>query len=339
MDRMTTDRLSSTGGAAWPRPPEDGELLDAYSRAVMGAAEAVGSAVVHLRVRQRPNAGREGGSGSGFLFTSDGYLLTNSHVVHGMAEIEVAMGDGLVLGGRLVGDDPETDLAVVKVDAPGLAPTVSLGDSQQLRPGQMVIAIGSPYCFEHTVTAGVVSALGRSLRSVSGRLIDGVIQTDAALNPGNSGGPLVSSRGEVVGVNAATILPAQGLCFAIPINTAKFVAERLMRDGRITRGYVGVRGQTVPLARRLVRFHALPRETGILVVQVSPQSPAQRAGLRPGDIIVCWGEEATTSVDDLQRLLTERQIGVSLEALVLRGVEALRLTLTPAATPTPESSA
>jgi len=227
-----------------------------------------------------------------------------------------------------IGDDPASDLAVIRVDEPGLTAAV-LGDSQQLRAGQVVVAIGNPYGFQSTVTAGVVSALGRSLRSYSGRLIDDVIQTDASLNPGNSGGPLVDSAGRVVGVNTATILPAQGICFAIGINTAKFVASRLLRDGRIRRSYIGVSAQTVPVHRRVVRFYDLPKDTGVVVLSVETGSPALRAGLRDGDVIVALDSHAIAGVDDLHRVLTDVRVGVSCSLTVLRHTEKLILNVVP----------
>ncbi|HLV81010.1 MAG TPA: trypsin-like peptidase domain-containing protein, partial [Chthonomonadaceae bacterium] len=274
-----------------PVPVEDGALLDAYSRAVVHAAEKVSPSVVFIAVQQRvENRRRDSrmpqeiqGSGSGFLYTPDGYILTNSHVVHNATKIEVMLSDERSYAAELIGDDPDTDLAVIRIDAPNLTP-IALGDSQQIKVGQMAIAIGNPYGFQCTVTAGVVSALGRSLRSQSGRLIDNVIQTDAALNPGNSGGPLVNSRGEVIGVNTAIILPAQGLCFATAVNTAKFVAGKLMHDGVIRRSYIGVGGQNVGLHRRLVRFYDLPVESGVRVDSVEPNGAAQKAGLREGDV-------------------------------------------------------
>jgi len=284
---------------------------------------------------QRPASGRtrsgepreRRGGGSGFVFTPDGLILTNSHVVHDATRIEVALADGRRAPAHTVGDDPATDLAVIRIDASGLQ-AVSLGDSQQLRPGQMAIAIGNPYGFQSTVTAGVISALGRSLRSYSGRLIEDVIQTDAALNPGNSGGPLVDSRGQVIGVNTA-ILPAQGICFAIGINTAKFVASRLLRDGRIRRSYIGVSAQTVPIHRRVVRFYGLARETGVVVVGIEDRSPARTAGLREGDVIVALDDKPVAGVDDLHRLLTDAQVGARCALTVIRHTERLVLPIFP----------
>ncbi|MGH8012159.1 MAG: S1C family serine protease, partial [Candidatus Binataceae bacterium] len=259
----------------------DNELLDAYSEAVSGAARQVSGSVVNIAAMRRDGASeRNAGSGSGFIFTPDGFVLTNSHVVNGAARLTVTLLDGRTVEGTLVGSDSDNDLAVVRIHASDLVP-VNFGDSNRLRVGQIAIAIGSPFGFQCTVTAGVVSALGRSLRSMSGRLIDDVIQTDAALNPGNSGGPLINSRGEVIGVNTAVILPAQGICFAIAINIAKYVAGRLIRDGHIVRAYVGVAGMTTPLQRRLVHFYRLPKEHGVAVASVEPGSPAERAGLRP----------------------------------------------------------
>lgn len=332
----------------------DGDLLDAYSRAVVRAAELVGPSVVNIDVARRPAAVRGdrrrrpgpsgpgrpapqpggppepgyAGSGSGFLITSDGFILTNSHVAHGADGLRVTLNDGRSLAAQLVGDDPETDLAVVRVDAPDLTPA-RLGDSRALRVGQLVVAIGNPFGFQATVTAGVVSALGRSLRSEGGLLIDNLIQTDAALNPGNSGGPLVTSHGDVIGVNTAIIAPAQGLCFAIAISTAIYVAGRLIRDGHITRGRIGVAGQTTPLRRRVVRYFDLPLETGVLVAGVEPGSPAQRAGLLPGDLIVAVDEEPLPDVDTLHRLLTEATIGRPLALRVVRLTSLKELRVTP----------
>jgi len=320
------------------RTPSDGagdtSLLDAYSTAVTGAVERISPSVVHIAVHQAAGRTRSGeprerqGGGSGFVFTPDGLILTNSHVVHEAVRISATLSDGRHMPATLIGEDPASDLAVIRVDEPGLV-AADLGDSQRLRVGQIAIAIGAPYGFQSTVTAGVVSALGRSLRSYSGRLIDDVIQTDAALNPGNWGGALVDSAGRVVGVNTATILPAQGICFAIGINTAKFVASRLLRDGRIRRSYVGISGQTVPVHRGVVRFYDLPSETGALVLSVEDNSPAKRAGLRESDIIVALDGKEVAGVDDLHRLLTEVRVGVSCALTVLRWTEKLELKVVP----------
>jgi len=253
-------------------------------------------------------------------------ILTNSHVVHDAKRIAVALADGRHFPAMMIGDDPATDLAVIRIEGPGLI-AAPLGDSQKLRVGQLAIAIGNPYGFQYTVTAGVVSALGRSLRSYSGRLIDDVIQTDASLNPGNSGGPLVTSDGSVVGVNTATIMGAQGLCFAIGINTAKFVASRLLTEGRIRRSYIGVSAQTVPLHRRVVRFYDLPQESGIVVVAVEENSPAKQAGIREGDVIISLDGKAVGGVDDLHRLLTDARVGVKTPLTVLRWTEKLDLSV------------
>ena len=304
-------------------------LLDAYSEAVASAAQRVSPAVVNIEVFQKKGSTElPAGTGSGFVFTPDGFVLTNSHVVAQANRIGVTLLDGRRAEGTLVGSDPHSDIAVVRIGAAALS-AAGLGDSGRLRVGQLAIAIGSPYGFQCTVTAGVVSALGRSLRSQSGRLIDDVIQTDAALNPGNSGGPLVNSRGEVIGVNTAVILPAQGICFAIGINTAKYVAARLIRDGRIVRGYVGVAGMTAPLPRRFVRFYRLPRETGVMVTSVEPGSPADKAGVMPRDMIVAYGDSPVGAVDDLYRFLSEEQIGARAELTVIRGTEKMRLEVVP----------
>src|SRR3989441_2012242 len=316
-----------------PLPPREDELLDAYSRAVTGAAEKVGPAVVSVEVRHRvERRGRPArevpGKGSGFVFTPDGFVLTNSHVVHDATRIEVAFADGRPVPAALVGDDPDTDLAVIRV--PPVSLTVAeFGDSAGLRVGQLVVAIGNPLGFQSTVTAGVVSALGRSFRSVGGRLIDDVIQTDAALNPGNSGGPLVDSRGRVIGVNTAVILPAQGICFAVAINTAKFVAAQLIRHGKIRRGRIGVAGQKVPLPRLAVRAHGLESTTGVLVTGVESASPAQRAGLAAGDIVVGFDGRTVSGIDDLHRLLATDRIGVRVTITVLRNADKLDLPIVP----------
>ncbi len=309
----------------FPQNPDSG-LLDAYSRAVVGAVQRVGPAVVHIQVRQ--GRGRDG-SGSGFIFTPDGFILTNSHVVHGASELTVSTAGGERFPADLVGDDPDTDLAVIRGGHE--VASVPLGSSRRLTVGQLVIAIGNPLGFQHTVTAGVVSALGRSMRSRSGRLIDGVIQTDAALNPGNSGGPLVDSQGQVVGVNTATIVGAQGICFAIGADTAEFVASRLIRDGRIQRSYIGVTGQGVAVHRRLVRYYDLSSESGLLVLEVAPASPAQRAGVRERDVLVRFAGKAIAGVDDLHRMLTGELNGVACEVEIVRGAELLKLLVTPEA--------
>jgi S1-C subfamily serine protease len=321
-----------------PHHPDESELFDAYSKAVIQAADAVSPAVVNIEVRLRASApeessrGQPQASGSGFIFTPDGYVLTNSHVVHSAARVDVAVSDGRRMRADLIGDDPETDLAVLRISASDLI-AAPLGDSNRIRVGQLVVAIGNPYGFQCTVTAGVISALGRSLRTRSGRLIDNILQTDAALNPGNSGGPLVSSRAEVIGVNTATIMPAQGLCFAIAINTAKFVAGRLIRDGRIVRGYIGMAGQNVQLPRRLVHFHKVAVPSGVMIVSLEPNSPAERAGLKPGDVIVGFGGKPVAGIDDLQRLLSSECVGVTIEMAVVRAAEMVALRIVPAESP------
>ena len=312
---------------------DDSALLDAYSRTVVSAVARVAPAVVNIDVTQRVNvrrgAGEISGNGSGFIITPDGFILTNSHVVHAVNSITVNLPDGREYPAQLTGDDPDTDLAVIRIDAPQLA-HVRLADSESLRVGQLVIAIGNPLGFQASVTAGVISALGRSMHAQSGRLIDNIIQTDAALNPGNSGGPLVNSAGEVVGVNTAMIRPAQGICFAIASNTAKLVAGWLIRDGRIRRGYIGVAGQNVPIHRRIVRFYGLPLETGVLVVSVEKKSPAERAGLREGDLIVAFNGQPVGSVHDLHKVLVGEQIGVSARLTIIRHTEKLELPILPA---------
>src|ERR1700686_894966 len=311
----------------------DAALLDSYSLAVTAAVERVHPSVVNVEVHHRDKGKtRSGeprerrGGGSGFVFTPDGLILTNSHVVHDATRIEVTIADGRHAPAHTIGDDPATDLAVIRIDAHGLQ-AVTFGDSQQLRPGQMAIAIGNPYGFQSTVTAGGVSALGRSLRSYSGRLIEDVIQTDAALNPGNSGGPLVNSRGEVIGVNTAVILPAQGICFAIGIDTAKYVAAWLIKDGKIRRSYIGVSGQNVDLHRRVVRFHDLKTQSGVMAASIEIDSPADRAGLKRGDVIVGFGGQPIAGIDDLQRYLTVSQVGVRTPVSLIRGTEQLTLEI------------
>jgi S1-C subfamily serine protease len=328
------------GAAAQTAARSDDALLDAYSRAVIEAAERVSPSVVYIEVTgKHSRVGRQGrqrteevrSSGSGFIFTPDGFILTNSHVVHGASKIDVALMDGRRFQAELIGDDPDTDLAVIRITAPNLVPA-QLGDSQSIRVGQLVIAIGNPYGFQYSVTAGVVSALGRSLRAQSGRLMDGVIQTDAALNPGNSGGPLVNSRGDVIGVNTASILPAQGICFATSIDTAKFVAARLIRDGKIKRSYIGIAGQNVPIPRRIVRYYQLPVESGVLIVSFETDgetSAAREAGLLAGDLIVEFDGHSIRGIDDLHKLLTDERIGKKTPVTVIRGVQRLTFELTP----------
>lgn len=292
---------------------KDAVLLDSYSLTVAQVAARVSPAVVKIEARK----GSRGGSGSGFVFTANGYILTNSHVVHDASALDVVLHDGRRFQAEIVGDDPATDLAVVRVQADGL-PVLELGESKSLLPGQVAIAIGNPYGFSYTVTAGVVSALGRSLRSESGRLMDGIIQTDAALNPGNSGGPLVDSRGRVIGVNSAVILPAQGLCFAIPIDTAKYVAGRLIEHGRIRRGSLGLGVQDVKVPRGLARRLGVEAESGVLVIAVEPGGPAADAGIEEGDLLVAYQGKPVAGADDLHRELTEESIGRSARLTIVR---------------------
>jgi S1-C subfamily serine protease len=302
----------------------DGRLLDAYSAAVVGVVERVGPAVAHLEVELK---GRRG-NGSGFAFTPDGLLLTNSHVVHGARSIRATFADGLSRDADLVGEDPDTDIAVIRIGGNAL-PAVVLGSSRSVRVGQLAIAIGNPYGFQHTVTAGVVSALGRSLRAQSGRLIDDVLQTDAALNPGNSGGPLVDSRGEVIGVNTAIIPGAQGICFATAIDTVKWVVLQLLKDGRVRRGYLGLAGANLPLARRLARHFELDNAYAVRVESVEGAGPAKRAGVEAGDLIVRFAGQPVNGIDDLHRLLTGERIGAPGAITLLRGAQKLELPVTP----------
>jgi len=316
-----------------PSPPNDSALLDEYSRTVVSVAERVAPAVVNIEIKQHVNARRGpreiGGSGSGFIIAPDGFILTNSHVVHGATQIMVNLPDGREYPAQLVGDDPDTDLAAIRIDGPNLV-HVRLAESENLRVGQLVVAIGNPLGFQASVTAGVISALGRSMRSMSGRLIDNIIQTDAALNPGNSGGPLVNSAGEVIGVNTAMIRPAQGICFAIASNTAKFVAGWLIKEGKIRRSYIGVAGQNVPIHRRIVRFYDLPRETGVFVVSIEKGSPAETAGVREGDVIVAFNAKPIGSIHELHKMLMGDQIGVEAKILIIRHTEKLELSILPA---------
>jgi len=333
MTRFWQHFISNGDGPASPGTPSDPspeelEALDAYSRVVVRVAESLRPAVVNLRAGR----GRGQGSGSGILFTPDGFLLTNAHVVRDQERLRVRLSDGRDLSGRLVGTDPWTDLAVVQAESLGL-PHANLGDSSNLRVGQLVVAIGSPLGFDSTVTAGVVSALGRTLRSLTGHLVDNVIQTDAALNPGNSGGPLVDSRCQVIGINTAVIMPAQGICFAIPINIAKHVLPQLMQHGRVVRGYLGLHGRNVPLAPAVARRHNLTQKSAVQVVNFEPGSPADQAGLLEDDLILSLGEKPTESVDDLHKLLTELPIEVPAIIAVLRNDRKLERMILPAPYP------
>jgi len=303
----------------------DDQLLDSYSQTIAAVVRRVTPSVVNIRVL---NGERGSGGGSGFILSRDGFILTNSHVVDGAREIEVTLHDARVYPAHLIGTDPETDLAVIRIDAPNVQ-QARLADSSQIRVGQIAVAVGSPYGFQQTVTAGIVSALGRSIRSESGRLMDEIIQTDTALNPGNSGGPLLNSAGEVIGVNTAVILPAQGICFAIASNTARLVAGWLIKDGRIRRSSIGVAGQNVPLHPRVVRFHKLENGTGVLVMEVEPGSPAALAGLRPNDTIVGFQGQPIASIDALLKRLVASAIGVLSPMMFLRGTEKLFCTVVP----------
>jgi len=316
-------------------PVSDLDLLDAYSRAVIGAVEVAEPAVVGIEVRHasrntagRPAAGQ--GAGSGFLFTPDGLIITNCHVVEHADEVSVRLSDGHICAADIVGTDPGTDLAVLRISG-GPFPWMSLADSSTVRVGQVAIALGNPYGFQCSVTSGVVSALGRTLRSRSGRLIDDVIQTDAALNPGNSGGPLVTTRGQVIGVNTAIILPAQGLCFAIASNLVRHIASTLLRDGRVRRSYIGVAGERTTVPRRLARLHHVQSETGVRVAAIEPKSPAAAAGLRVDDLVVRFDDQWITGVDELHRLLDGDRIGRPARITILRGTETDVVTIVPGA--------
>lgn len=328
---VSGDQTPSAGEPLRP-PQDDSEALDAFSNAVVGVADALRPAVVNLRSEHR-----RGGAGSGIVFSPDGFLLTNFHVIQGQQRVLVRLSDGRQTGGRVVGQDPWTDLAVVRVDGNAL-PFAEFGDSSRLRVGQLVVAIGSPLGFESTVTAGVVSALGRTLRSVTGHVVDNVIQTDAALNPGNSGGPLVNSRGRVIGINTAVIQPAQGLCFAIPINTAAAILPYLLRDGRVNRGFLGVQCRVVPLESALRQRLELNQENGIEVIGVELGSPADEAGIDEGDWILSLDDRPTTSVEEIQRRLTEMPVGVPVEVVFVRAGRLIRRRVTPTDYPIPTLS-
>ena len=317
-------------------PSEDGPLLDAYSNTVTRVARSVSDSVVQVRVAKPRNAQNRNqnrrmpyGTGSGFVISTDGYVVTNSHVVKNAQRIQVVLQDGRELSAKLIGDDPATDIALLQIHTDGLS-TVSFGNSDELQVGQIAVAIGNPYGFQYSVTAGVVSALGRTLRSDSGRLIDDVIQTDAALNPGNSGGPLVDSRGQVIGVNTAVILPAQGLCFAVASNLAEYVVGKLILDGKVRRGYIGIAGQMIRLNPRTVQHHQLPVRSGILIQQIEPDGPAYNSELSVGDVIIGYNEQDVHSIDDLHRYLHEATIGIPGELRVLRRGRKERVKVIPA---------
>ena len=319
--------IPNEGNALSPQvASDDGHLLDTYSQTVAAVVNRVAPSVVNIRVL----AGERGpGGGSGFLIAPDGFIVTNSHVVRGARELEVTLHDARVYPAQVVGTDPDTDLAVIRIDARESLPHARLADSATIRVGQIAVAIGSPYGFQQTVTAGIVSALGRSMRADSGRLMDDILQTDAALNPGNSGGPLLNSAGEVIGVNTAVILPAQGICFAIASNTAQWVAAWLIKEGRIRRSAIGVAGQNVPLHPRVVRFHQLAVDRGILVSEVESGSPSAQGGLRPGDIIVGFKGQPVGGIDELHKRLVASEIGVPSALMIIRGTEKIFLVVTP----------
>ena len=338
------DFISDPASAGTANRPEnasgnDGALLDAYSRAVTDVVAKVGPTVAHIHVKKKAESHRPGpsremeASGSGFVITPDGYVVTNCHVVEGAGGIEVTLADGTTCKAEAVGQDPATDIALIRIGASGLL-MADLGDSGKLRVGQMAIAIGNPMGFQNTVTAGVISALGRSLRSQTGRLIENVIQTDAALNPGNSGGPLVDSRGCVIGINTAIIQSAQGICFAIPVNTMRWVVTQLIRVGKVTRGFLGIAGQTVPLPVRIVRYFQLTHDSGVQVIDVTRNSPAWGAGLKEGDVIISLGVKAVNSIDDIHRMLNEESIGKKQNVILLRNwTERIEKEIIPAVNP------
>lgn len=300
-------------------------VLDAYSRAVTQVVEKVSPVVVFLEVLKK---NKRAGTGSGFIFTPDGFVLTNSHVIHGADHVHASLPDGQKFEAQILGEDPHTDLALLRIGQTNF-PFVELGSSKNLKVGELVIALGNPFGFQSTVTAGVVSALGRSLRSQSGRLIDSVIQTDAALNPGNSGGPLVNSSGQVIGVNTAVIMPAQGLCFAIPVDTARFVITQLLQHGKVRRSLIGLAGQTMSLSKLQVRYHKLKADNGVQVVSIEPGSPASLSRLREGDVVVGFDDHVIATVDDLHKFLTADYSGVKVTLKVMRGRELLDVEVVP----------
>jgi S1-C subfamily serine protease len=337
MLRLIND--GSDGPSALPEraatPENEQDALDAYSRVIVTVAETLGPAVVNLRGVAGEGGRRATGSGSGFLFTPDGFLLTNHHVVRGSSRVRVRLSDGREVSGRVIGADPWTDVAVVSADASGL-PHAQLGESARLRVGQLVVAIGSPFGFESTVTAGVVSALGRTLRSITGHLVDNVIQTDAALNPGNSGGPLLDSSGRVIGINTAIIQSAQGICFAIPINMAKRIIPQLMQHGRVVRGYLGMHGRDVPIARPVARSFDLEQQTAVEVMALEPDGPAAQAGMSDGDLIIALGDQPISTIDDLQNRLADIPVGIPTEVVLLRGNRRLGRFVVPGEYPSLE---
>jgi S1-C subfamily serine protease len=335
MSRISPDFIVDSGNERDPSPPvspqpTDGEALDAFSRVVVSVAEQLRPAVVNLRTGR----GMRSGTGSGVVFTPDGFLLTNHHVVEGSEKVRVRLSDGAEMPGRVVGNDPWTDLAVVQAEGDRF-PFAALGDSAKLKVGQLAVAIGSPLGFESTVTAGVISALGRTLRSVSGHLVDNIIQTDAALNPGNSGGPLVTSSGQVVGINTAIIQPAQGICFAVPVNTAKTILPQLLKYGRVIRGYLGLHVREVPLAPELRGKFGFEQKTGVEILMLEEDGPAQSGGLWIEDIMVGFGGNPVTNVDDLQRLLTVAPVGLPAQVMVFREGRSVERTVVPAEYPSP----
>jgi S1-C subfamily serine protease len=329
----------SEGGGKAAQVETDERLLDVYSQTVVDVVKQVGPSVVHVHVRhgdtgRTQSARRSEGTGSGLVVTPDGHIVTNSHVVENAATVQISLPDGSSFQAEVVGQDKATDLALLRVSPTSNLPAARLGNSDQLQVGQIAIAIGNPYGFQNTVTAGVISALGRSLRSRTGRLIENVIQTDAALNPGNSGGPLVDSNGRVIGINTAIIQYAQGICFAIPANTVRWAVALLLREGKVTRGFLGISGQTVPLPARVIRHFILPQETGVYVVQVAKGSPADSAGLKEGDVIITLGDQTIAAVDDVHRLLTKETIGSKLAVVLLRDwTQRLEASVAPGRSP------